>query len=150
MNEKYLDKLIFIMELLVLLKDKEVLSTMIEEDFNKLLKFVKVLKQSYGFGFEYNINDLKVAGVAQMREAVVNEFEFEGLDIDGDKIQFEWVDSNERGISFTNLSDSTSTGERNEELFNELELLTEITNKIYYFDGARDEFKRALESIINN
>lgn len=150
MYSNYLDRLIFIMELLVLLKDKEVLNTMIEEDFSKLVKFAEILKQSYGFGFEYNINDLKVAGVTQMREAVVNEFVFEGLHIESEKIQFEWVDSNERGISFTNLNNSTSTGERNEELFNELELLTEITNKIYYFDGARDEFKQALESIINN
>ena len=129
MYGKYLDKLIFIMELLVLLKDKEVLNSMIEYDFTKLVKFTELLKQSYGFGFEYNINDLKVAGVNQMREAVVNEFVFEGLDIESEKIQFEWVDSNERGISFTNLNS---------------------TNKIYYFDGARDEFKQALESIINN
>lgn len=150
MYGKYLDKLIFIMELLVLLKDKEVLNSMIEYDFTKLIEFTELLKQCYGFGFEYNINDLKVAGVNQMRTAVVNEFKFEGLHIDSEKIQFEWVDSNERGISFTNLNNSTSAKERDEELFNELELLTEITNKIYYFGGARDEFKQALESIINN
>lgn len=137
------------MELLVLLKDKEVLNSMIEHDFTKLVKFVELLKNNYGFGFEYNINDLKVAGESQMREAVVNEFSFEGLTVNPENIGFKWVDSNERGISFTNLSESLSSREREEELFSELELLTEITNKIYYFGGARDEFKQALEDIIN-
>lgn len=146
----YLDRLIFIMELLIILKDKEILISMIECDFSKLVKFTELLKNNYGFGFEYNINDLKVAGIEQMREAVMNEFDFEGLTVNPDNIQFAWINSSERGISFTNLSESTSTGEKNKNLFNELELLTEITNKIYYYNGVRDEFKQTLENIINN